>query len=203
MTASATKPTNVAIYTRVSTAGQTAENQRRELAGYIGERGWCAVEYTDTLSGTTDRRPGLDSLLKDAKRRKFSAVVVWSLDRMGRSLPHLVSLIAELESLGIAFVSFKEGLDLSTAAGKLQMHILAALVSSERERLRERTVAGLERARSQGKHIGRPRTRPVAANAPEGTVRELAARWGVSRSTAARWLVSGRIPTTDGTTVVQ
>ena len=188
------KTTNVAVYVRVSTSGQTADNQLLELRDYVAARGWQAVEYSDTISGSADRRPGLDALLKDARRRKFSTVVVWSLDRLGRSLPHLVTLIAELESLGIAFVSLKEGLDLSTAAGKLQLHILAALASFERERLRERTIAGLQRARSQGKRLGRPRRLPVATGAPKATVRELAASWGVSKSTAARWLASGQVP---------
>ena len=194
MTAKSVNPTRVALYSRVSTSSQTSENQRLELRAYAEARTWTAVEYTDTISGAADKRPGLDALMNDARRRKFSTVVVWSLDRLGRSLPHLVSLIAELEAVGVALVSLREGLDLSTAAGKLQLHILAALASFERERLRERTIAGLQRARSQGKRIGRPRTRPVAPNAPNATVREMAATWGVSKSTAARWLVSGRIP---------
>jgi DNA invertase Pin-like site-specific DNA recombinase len=152
------------------------------------------VEYADQISGTADRRPGLDALMKDARRRKFDTVVVWALDRAGRSLPHLVTLIDELQSLGIAFVSLREGLDLSTAAGKLQLHILAALASFERERLRERTIAGLQRARSNGKRLGRPRVHPVTHGAPDATVRELAASWGVSKSTAARWLATGKAP---------
>ncbi len=191
----------MALYVRVSTAGQTAENQLLELRHYVVARGWTAVEYNDVISGSTDRRPGLDALMKDARRRKFGAVLVWSLDRLGRSLPHLLTLLAEFDSLGIAFVSMREGLDLSTPAGRLQASILGCLASFERERLRERTIAGLQRARSQGKRIGRPRSRPVAPNAPKGTVRELAERWGVSRSTAARRLISGRIPTTPETTV--
>src|SRR5262245_60131410 len=188
----------VAVYVRVSTAGQTSENQLLELREYVAARDWTAVEYSDQISGATDRRPGLDALMKDARRRQFGTVIVWSLDRAGRSLPHLVTLIDELHQLGIAFVSLREGLDLSTAAGKLQLHILAALASFERERLRERTIAGLQRARNDGKVLGRPRVHQVADGAPKATVRELAASWGVSKSTAARWVVSGRIPA-DGT----
>ena len=150
-----TKPTKVAIYVRVSTAGQTTENQLRELRAYVAARGWTAVEYTDVISGTTDRRPGLDALMKDARRGKFGTVLVWSLDRAGRSLPHLVTLMDELQSLGIAFVSLKEGLDLSTAAGKLQVGILSVLAAFEKDRLRERVVCGLARARAQGKRLGR------------------------------------------------
>jgi len=88
----------------------------------------------------------------------------------------------------------REGIDLSTAAGRLQLHILAALASFERERLRERTIAGLQRARQDGKRLGRPRVHAAATGAPTATVRELATAWGVSKSTAARWLISGRIP---------
>src|SRR5476649_436529 len=150
-----TKPTKVAIYVRVSTAGQTATNQLLELRDYVAARGWTAVEYADQISGATDRRPGLDALLKDARRREFGTVLVWSLDRMGRSLPHLVGLIAEFESLDIQFVSLKEGIDLSTAAGKFQLNLLMCLSTFERERLRERVVCGLARARAQGKRLGR------------------------------------------------
>lgn len=152
---SATTTARVAIYVRTSTAHQTVENQLLKLREYIAARNLTAVEYSDQISGTTDRRPGLDALMNDARRRKFSTVLVWSLDRAGRTLPHLVSLIDELQQLGIAFVSLREGLDLSTAAGKLQLHILAALASFERERLRERTIAGLQRARNDGKRLGR------------------------------------------------
>ena len=148
----------VAVYVRTSTVHQTVENRLLELMECVAARGLTAVEYADRISGTTDRRPGLDAMMKDARRRKFKTVIVWSLDRAGRSLPHLVSLIDELQQLGIAFVSLREGLDLSTAAGKLQLHILAPLASFERERLRERVVCGLQRAKAQGKRLGR---RPI------------------------------------------
>jgi DNA invertase Pin-like site-specific DNA recombinase len=185
----------VALYVRTSTVHQTVENQLIELRQYVAARGLTAVEYRDQISGTTDRRPGLDALMRDARRRKFRTVIVWSLDRAGRSLPHLVSLIDELQQLGIAFVSLKEGLDLSTAAGKLQLHILAALASFERERLRERTIAGLQRARSEGKTLGRPRLHPVRIVGVDGvSVRSAASTWNVSKSTAARWMASGRGP---------
>src|SRR5881394_3780174 len=105
----------VALYVRTSTAQQTVENQLIDLREYVAARGFAAVEYSDQISGTTDRRPGLDALMRDARRRKFKTVIVWSLDRAGRSLPHLVTLIDELQQLAIAFVSLREGLDLSTA----------------------------------------------------------------------------------------
>src|SRR5947207_13571713 len=179
----------VALYVRTSTAHQTVENQLIDLREYVAARGLTAVEYSDQISGTTDRRPGLDALLRDARRRRFKTVIVWSLDRAGRSLTHLVSLIDELQQLGIAFVSLKEGLDLSTAAGKLQLHILAALASFERERLRERVMAGLQRARNEGKRLGR---QPVAIGdgqlaAVDGlSVRDAAQVLGVSYSVVHR-----------------
>ena len=149
------RSTRVAVYVRTSTTHQTVENQLLELRQYVAARNLIAVEYSDQISGTMDRRPGLDALMKDARRRKFSTVLVWSLDRAGRSLSHLVSLIDELQELGIAFVSLREGLDLSTAAWRFQVQVLACLASFERDRLRERVMSGLARARAEGKRLGR------------------------------------------------
>jgi DNA invertase Pin-like site-specific DNA recombinase len=160
-----TRPPRVAVYLRVSTGEQTVENQRRELAAYIAARDWTiAREYADEgISGSLERRPALDELLRDAKRRRFDFVIVWSLDRLGRNLRHLVTLLDELQSLNVALISLRDGLDLSTAAGRLQMQILAALAEFERSRLRERTIAGLTRARAQGKQLGR-RAVTIAGN---------------------------------------
>jgi DNA invertase Pin-like site-specific DNA recombinase len=110
-----------AIYARVSTADQTAENQLLQLRDYVEARGWTAVEYVDCISGTKDRRPELDRLVADATRRKVETLVVWKLDRLGRSLKHLVMLLDELQSLGVAFVSLGESIDTSTPAGRLQL----------------------------------------------------------------------------------
>ena len=148
-----------AIYARVSTSNgsQTCENQLLELRRYCDARGWIVhAEYTDEMSGAKDRRPGLDRLLLDARRAKINVVVCWALDRIGRDLKHLLAVLEDLQSLNIPFVSLKEGLDLGSASGRLQLAILAALSQFERERLRERTIAGLERARAQGKRLGRP-----------------------------------------------
>ena len=106
----------------------------------------------------------------------------------------------ELTALGISFVSLGEGIDCTTPAGKLQLHILAALAEFERERIRERVLAGLQRARAQGKRLGRPRNRPVTLVIPGGSVRAAARLWGVSKTTAARWITEGRsssLPDTD------
>jgi DNA invertase Pin-like site-specific DNA recombinase len=184
-----------AIYARVSTTDQTVDNQLLDLRRYVDARGWTpSKEYVDVMSGAKDRRPGLDDLVRDARRRKFDAVIVWKLDRLGRSLRHLVLLMEELQQLGIALVSLGEGLDLSTPAGRLQAGLLAAVAQFERERIRERVVAGLRRARTQGKRLGRPRTRPALLDVPGGTVRSAAKAWGVSKTTAAKWIANGTPP---------
>ena len=127
------------------------------------------------MSGAKDRRPGLDRLLLDARRAKINVVVCWALDRIGRDLKHLLAVLEDFQSLNIPFVSLKEGLDLGSASGRLQLAILAALSQFERERLRERTVAGLERARAQGKRLGRP-SEPVPLGKLESVQGHLCAR---------------------------
>jgi DNA invertase Pin-like site-specific DNA recombinase len=145
-----------AIYARVSTFDQEPENQLAELRRYSAARGWAHVEYVDRgISGAKDRRPALDSLLSEAKRRRFDVLVVWRLDRLGRNLKHLVTLLEDMQAFGIAFVSLAEGIDATTPAGKLQMHILAAIAEFERARIAERVRAGLARARAQGQRLGR------------------------------------------------
>src|SRR5687767_5197198 len=153
-----------AIYSRVSTVDQTCENQLLELRRYADARGWIVTrEYVDEgVSGAKERRPALDALVKDAKRRRIDVVVCWRLDRLGRNLRHLVTLLDEIQGLGVSFVSLGEGIDCTTPAGKLQLHILAAVAEFERERIRERVLAGLQRARVQGKRLGRPKANPPA-----------------------------------------
>jgi putative DNA-invertase from lambdoid prophage Rac len=149
-----------AVYARVSTAGQTCENQLLELRHYAAVRGWSTTEYVDVgVSGSKDRRAALDELLAAARRRQVDIVICWRLDRLGRNLRHLVLLFEELQALGVSFVSLGEGIDCTTPAGKLQLHILAALAEFERERIRERIHAGLARARRQGQKLGRRRRR--------------------------------------------
>ena len=185
-----------AIYARVSTFDQEPENQLQELRRYVEARGWTGTEFVDRgVSGSKEKRPALDALLKDAKRRRFDVLVCWRLDRLGRNLRHLVTMLEELQHVGVAFVSMGEGIDCTTPAGKLQLHILAALAEFERERIRERVLAGLQRARAQGKRLGRPRSRPATVVVPGGTVRAAATVWGVSKSTAARWVNEGQTRT--------
>ena len=180
-----------AIYARVSTLDQEPENQLQELRRYVEARGWTATEYVDRgVSGAKERRPALDQLVADARRRRFDVVVCWRLDRLGRNLKHLITLLEDLQALGVAFVSLAEGIDATTPAGKLQMHILGAISEFERGRIRERVMAGLQRARAQGTRLGRPRVVvPIQRlQGVEGLTVEVAAvRLGVSRSTVKRW----------------
>ena len=180
-----------AIYARVSTLDQEPENQLQELRRYVEARGWAVAEYTDHgVSGAKDHRPALDQLLADAKKRKFDVLICWRLDRLGRNLRHLITFLDDLQALGVAFVSLAEGIDATTPAGKLQMHILGAISEFERGRIQERVRAGLARAKKQGKRLGRP----VAAVPVDrvSAVAGLSARagaeaLGVSRSTLKRW----------------
>jgi DNA invertase Pin-like site-specific DNA recombinase len=149
----------VAIYARVSTLDQHSAMQSEDLQEFCKRRELQLVDsYVDEgVSGSKDSRPELNRLMADARKRRFDAVVVWKLDRFGRSLKHLVNAIAELEAVGVAFISYKESLDLSTPAGKLMFHVIAAMAQFERDLIRERTKAGVAFARSKGKRIGRPR----------------------------------------------
>ena len=177
-----------ALYSRVSSDSQTVDNQLHELRAYVSTRQWTLVgEFQDEgVSGSKDRRPALDRLMAEARRGRVDVICVWSLDRFGRSLAHVVTAVQELHERGVAFVSLKEGLDLSTAAGRLQLHILSALGEFERARLIERTKAGLARARRQGTRLGR---RPVRlaeaqlASVARLPVREAARALGVSVNT--------------------
>lgn len=149
----------LAIYARVSTShhNQTPDNQLIPLREYTKARGFEHYkEYVDITSGTKEKRPALDELLADAKKRKFDAVLVWKLDRLGRSLKHLITLIDEFQALSVQFISYTEGMDTTTPAGKLLFSVVGAIAAFERDLIRERVKAGLHRARSQGKRLGRP-----------------------------------------------
>ena len=188
-----------ALYARVSTLDQEPENQLAELRRYVAARDWVAIEYVDQgVSGAKDRRPALDRLVADARRRQVDTVVVWRLDRLGRSLKHLVTLLDEFHAVGVGFVSLGEGIDLHTPAGRLQLHILAALAEFERARIAERVAAGLARARQHGTRLGRPEKvvpESVLGSVRGLSVREAARRLGVSPATAHRWLSQKTPPT--------
>jgi DNA invertase Pin-like site-specific DNA recombinase len=148
-----------AIYLRVSTSGQTVENQRRELEQVAERRGWSVVEvYEDAgVSGAKgrDQRPGLDRMLNDANRRKFDVVMVWAVDRMGRSLVDLLGTIQHLEAVGVDLYLDQQNIDTTTPAGKLLFQITGAFAEFERSIIRSRINAGLARAKAQGKKLGR------------------------------------------------
>jgi DNA invertase Pin-like site-specific DNA recombinase len=143
---------------RVSTTGQTTENQLLELRQYVVARGWTAIEYVDHgVSGVKDRRPALDQLTVDVRRHKVQAVICWRLDRLGRNLRHLVLLLDEWQHRGVAFVTLGEGIDTSTPAGRLVAGVLASIAEFERAPIQERIRAGLTRAKAQGRRLGRPK----------------------------------------------
>jgi DNA invertase Pin-like site-specific DNA recombinase len=180
-----------ALYARVSTAdkGQDPEMQLRELREYCERRGWTIfAEYVDVgVSGAKDSRPQLNKLMSDAKQRRFDAVLVWKLDRLGRSLKHLVSALGEFEALGVAFVSLRDSFDLTTPAGRLMFNMVASFAEFERDLIRERVRAGIANRRAKGFRIGR---KPVSIDSAklkamrsEGrTIREIAGALGISRS---------------------
>lgn len=185
----------IAIYARVSTAGghQDPEMQLRELQEYAERRGWQIVEtYTDAgVSGSRESRPALNRLMADAYQRRFDAVLVWKLDRFGRSLRHLVNALAEFEALGIAFVSLRDNLDLSTPSGRLMFQIIGAMAEFERALIKERVRAGLRNARAKGKRLGRPSAeidlREIFdLRASGASLREISKKLGIGVTTAHR-----------------
>ena len=149
-----------AIYARVSTVnGQSPEMQLAELREYASRRGWEIFgEYVDSgISGAKESRPELNRLMADAHRRHFDVVLCWKVDRFGRSLKHLVNALADLDSYGVAFVSLRDSLDLSTPSGRLMFQIIGAMAEFERSLIQERVRAGLRNAKLRGKTLGRPR----------------------------------------------
>jgi DNA invertase Pin-like site-specific DNA recombinase len=178
------KTKRAAIYMRVSTNnGQTTENQRLELEKIAAARGWQVVEvYEDAgISGAKGRekRPGLDRLLKDAGRRRFDVVMAWAIDRIGRSLLDLLSIIQHLDAVGVDLYLDQQHLDTTTPTGRLLFHITGAFAEYERGIILERIKAGLQRARAQGKRLGRAK---VADNVDRAVRASLAAGTGILKT---------------------
>jgi DNA invertase Pin-like site-specific DNA recombinase len=150
-----------ALYVRVSTDTQTVENQMRELRQVAGRRGWDVVEvYSDAgISGAKGRngRAGLDSMLKDASRRKFDIVMAWAIDRLGRSLVDLLGTIEHLEQCGVDLYLDQQAIDTTTPMGKLVFQVTGAFAEFERTMIRQRVKVGLKRAVAQGVKLGRPK----------------------------------------------
>jgi DNA invertase Pin-like site-specific DNA recombinase len=147
-----------ALYARVSTAEQDPENQLAALRAFAVARGWQATEFVDLgVSGAKERRPALDELLRAVRARRVDAVACVKLDRLARSTHHLVTLGKELEALGVDLVVLDQAIDTTTPSGRLLFHVLAAISEFERDLIRERVIAGVRRARAQGRRLGRPR----------------------------------------------
>ena len=176
-----------AIYCRVSTQEQTTDNQALELHEVADKQGWTVTEtFTDTISGARANRPGLDALMKSVNRKDVDMVMVWDVSRLGRSLSHLVSLLEEFQACGCDLYFHQNGLNTSTPSGKAMFGMLSVFSQFEREMIQERVKAGLARARSQGKRLGRPPVPPIQvekikALRQEGlSYRKIAKRTGLS-----------------------
>jgi DNA invertase Pin-like site-specific DNA recombinase len=187
-----------ALYARISTSnhGQSPEMQLAELREYCSKRNWQIIEYTDSgVSGSKERRPQLDKLMADAKKRRFDTVVVYRYDRFARSLRHLITALDEFGVLGIEFVSLHEGVDTSTPNGRLVFSIFASIAEFERELIRGRVLSGLAHAKSRGKKLGRPRVPTNAARVAMlrrqgASWAEVCAKTGLSKGTAQRAVAS-------------
>ncbi len=198
----------VALYARCSTADQSVDLQLDELRTYAANRGFDVVQtYCDNgVSGSKTSRPALDQLLADAHRRKFDAVLVWKLDRLGRSLGHLIRMVDQLGSLGVDLVSFRDtGMDTTGPTGTLIFHVLASVAEFERDLIRERTRAGMAAAKRRGKHIGRPGVVISSAEAEElvgsgCSIAETARRLGVPRTSLRRALAKGSLKSATAST---
>ena len=189
----------VAIYTRVSTLDQTIDNQLLELRDHCSKMGWEIVkEYADEgLSGTLSRekRPALNSLIKDANRKRFDSVVCWDISRIGRSMKELVLFLSDMKDRNVGICSVRQGFDTSTSMGEIMFQFVGILSSWEREMIRERTLAGLERAKSEGKTLGRRKVtndtmtaKIVELRHGKKTIREIASEVGVSVGTVSKTL---------------
>ena len=185
----------VALYARVSTTQQDPEVQLRELRSLAAARGWTiSREYVDAgMSGTSTSRPELTRLLTDAHKGCFAGILVWRLDRLGRSLRHLVTVVEDLLARGIEVISATEPhMDSTTPTGRLLRNIFASVAEYEREMIRERVMAGLRKAKASGKRIGRPkavlnRFRMEQLRSKAMTWKDVAQNMGVSRSTVHRY----------------
>lgn len=182
------KMLRVGLYARVSTDDQqTLAMQNRAMREYAVRRGWTIVLQVREVNSGAAKRELREKILEAARRRDIDVVLVWRLDRWGRSVTDLLATLQELENLGVGFVSLTEALDLTTAAGRAMAAMLAVFAAFEREILQERTRAGLAHARQNGQRLGRPAT--AAAHTAE--IRKLG-RAGVSKSEIARRLKIGR-----------
>jgi DNA invertase Pin-like site-specific DNA recombinase len=180
------KTKRAALYLRVSTDGQTTENQRLALEAVAAQRGWTVVAtYDDNgISGAKGRsqRPGLDTLLKDATRGRFNVVMVWAMDRLGRSLADLIDTLRALEAANVDLYLDQQAIDTTTPAGRMFFHVTGAFAEFEHDMIRSRVNAGLARARARGVKLGRPK---VSAKVEDAIKERLAAGDGILRTAKA------------------
>ncbi len=182
----------VALYLRVSTLDQHPETQLYDLRQLAQQRGLEIVgQYTDRISGSKSKRPGLDQLMADARRGQFDVVLVWACDRLARSVRHFLEVLDELNRLNVEFISFREQLDTGGPLGRAVVVIISVVAELERNLIIERVRAGLRRAKLEGRHIGR---RPLELDeaailrerAQGRSLRELALTYRCSRTTISR-----------------
>lgn len=183
----------VALYLRVSTDEQTVDNQRQDLEQVAKQRGWTIVEMycDDGISGAKGRnkRPDFDRLLRDATSRRFDLVAAWSVDRLGRSLTDLIGFLSEIHAVGVDLYLHKQGLDTSTPAGRAMFQMMGVFSEFELAMIRERTRAGMARAKAAGKHIGRPRLSETVRQRVirlKGSNRAVAKAVGISEGSVRR-----------------
>ena len=189
----------VVIYARVSTLDQTVDNQLIELRDHCSKMGWEIVkEYVDEgLSGTLSRekRPSFNAMINDGFRKKFDTVVCWDISRIGRSMKELIMFLSDMKDRGIGICSVRQGFDTSTSMGEIMFQFVGILSSWEREMIRERTLAGLERAKSEGKTLGRKKVtddtitaKIIELRKEKKSIRKIAAVVGVSVGTVSNVL---------------
>ncbi len=189
----------VAIYCRVSTDGQTTDNQTQALQEWADRAGHTIVKVYDDngISGAKGReyRKQFDEMLKAASRREFDMVAAWSVDRLSRSLQDLIGFLSEIHSMGVDLFLHQQGVDTTTPAGKAMFQMLGVFAEFERAMIQERVKAGLERARKQGKTLGRPKVSKATENAIRKAreagkgIRKIAREIGVGVSVVQRVVV--------------
>ena len=192
-----TAPKRVALYARVSTADQSLDPQLDELRRLADHRGWQVIgEFVDLgISGTKDRRPALDEMIKATHQGRVDVVAVVAFDRFARSVRHLVLALEDFRSRNVDFVSSRDAIDTTSVAGRFTFHVIAAVAEMERELIRQRTMAGLASARRKGRLLGR---RPAKVDEQEMmdlkesglSIRKIAIQLGISKSFVCKRLAT-------------
>ena len=181
-----------ALYLRVSTLDQRPESQLHDLRQMAAQRGYAIFnEYTDRISGTKAKRPGLDRMMFDARHGKFDVVLVWASDRLARSVKHFLEVLDELNRLSVEYISFRENIDTGGPLGRAVVTIIGVVAELERSLIVERVRAGMRRARLEGQHIGRPALdldrQAIVRDRQHGqSLGQIARAQGISRATVHR-----------------